>query len=65
MKTRRAASPFRGDEAGPHGPSISDDHAPPRERRHLRLSPIAAIAIAAAGLALGIGLETDRFGFRL
>ena len=65
MKTRRAASPFRGDEAGPEGHSNGDDLASPRERRHLRLSPIAAIAIAAAGLALAIGLENDRFGFRL
>ena len=65
MKTRLAALPFRREEAGPEGPSIHDDHAHPRQRHHLRLSPIAATAIATAGLALGIGLETDHFGFRL
>jgi hypothetical protein len=34
-------------------------------RRQLRLSPVMAIGIAAAGLALGVGLETGHFGFRL
>ena len=35
-----------------------------RRKEHVRLNPIAAIAIAAAGLALAIGLENDRFGFQ-
>jgi hypothetical protein len=66
MKIRRTASPFAGHEAGRSGPPIGgvDDDPQPR-LRHLGLSPMVAITIATAGLALGFGLETDRFGFRL
>ena len=36
-----------------------------RRRCHFRLSPVMAIGIAAAGLALGVGLETGHFSFHL
>ena len=55
-------------------PEKLDCHAPPParfsdtpqpRRRHPRLSPIAAVTVAAVGLALIFGLETDRLGFLL
>ncbi len=64
MKHRSAALPSAPEGANRHAPPptrVSD--APQPRRRHLRLSPIAAIA--AAGLALAFGLDSDRLGLQL
>ena len=52
--------------ANPRGLPIGDPNDVPAPRRHrLGSSPLLAIAVASAGLALGFGLETNPFGFRL
>ena len=52
--------------ANHRGLPIEGANDAPAPRRHrLRSSPLLAIAVASAGLALGFGLETNPFGFSL
>jgi hypothetical protein len=65
MKSR-AVSPYEKHAIGGNESRAGQiSNASGLRRRHFRLSPAMAIGIAAAGLALGVGLETDHFGFRL
>jgi hypothetical protein len=66
MKADSAASPTEPEKPDSHArPLTRFSDAPQLRRRHLRLSPIVAIAVAAAGLALVFGLDSDRLGFLL
>ena len=66
MKNRRAASPSTENDIVHHVSLTGEtSNTPALGRRHFRLSPITALVIAAAGLALGVGVETDHFGCRL
>jgi hypothetical protein len=60
---RRAVSPYEKHDVGGHESRADQiNNTSDLRRRHFRLSPFMAIGIAAAGLALGIGLETGRSG---
>jgi hypothetical protein len=65
MKRRGTASAYVRDEAGRHGPTVNANGASSPRRRHLQLSPVAAICIATTVLILGIRSQADPFGFRL
>jgi hypothetical protein len=61
-----AAAPLENGVGSHHDCRTGDISSTSGLRRRLfRLSPITAIGIAAAGLVLGVGLETGQFGFRL
>jgi hypothetical protein len=66
MKNGRADSPSDRDEAAcQESPVGGEPENPMPWKRGLRLGPTAAIVLAAAGLALVYGLDTNRFGFLL
>ncbi len=66
MKSRRTASPCKESDVVHHESPTGDmSSTSALRRRHFRLSPVTALVIAAAGLALGVGIETDHFGCRL
>jgi hypothetical protein len=65
MKSR-AVSPYEKHDIGGHKSRTAQiSNTSGLRRRHFRLSPVTAIGIAAAGLALAVGLEPGHFGFRL
>jgi hypothetical protein len=63
---RLAVSPYEKHAIGCHESRAGQiSNTSGLRRRHFRLSPVMAIGIAAAGLALGVGLETGHFSFHL
>jgi hypothetical protein len=60
-----AVSPYEKHDVGGHESRAGQiNNTSDLRRRHFRLSPFMAIGIAAAGLALAVGLETGRSGSR-
>jgi hypothetical protein len=63
---RRADSPYEKHDIGGNKSGTGQiSKTSGLRRRNFRLSPVTAIGIAAAGLALGFGLETGHFGFHV
>lgn len=66
MKNGRADSPSDRDEAARHELPVGGEPEKPMPwKRRLRLGPTAAVVLAAAGLAVVYGLDTNPFGFLL
>ena len=65
MKPRSFALPFVPGEADRHTPPPAHvSEAPPPRRTYLRLSPIAAMIVAAAALTLCFERANDRLGLQ-
>ena len=66
MKNGRADSPSDRDEAACQESAVGGEPEKPMPwKLGLRLGPTAAIVVAAAGLTLVYGLDTNPFGFLL